>query len=194
MTLGRFSDALQEINRAQELDPSSTAILADKALILYLSGDAQQATTILKQLEASQPGFFSTHQYLAYIDLENGDYEGYLAEATKAAQLSHNERELAIVRAAEQGYQSGGEKAMLEGALEMEKKLHQQGQMSAFRVAERAACLGRKKEAIQYLQASYRAHEPQFISVCISRELTSLHPDPTYRQLVLQAGFPLPPE
>ena len=194
LTLGRFSDALQQINQAQELDPSSTAILADKALILFLNGHTNEANKLLKQIEASQPGFFSTHQYLAYIDLENGDYEGYLAEAMKAAQLSHNDRELATVRAAAQGYKSGGEQGMMQSALEMEKKLHQQGQMSAFRVAERAARLGKKKEAMQYLQASYRNHEPQFVSVSISRELTSLHHDPAYRQLVMQAGFPLPAE
>ena len=36
--MGRTSEAIQEIERAQELDPSSTPILADKALILFHDG------------------------------------------------------------------------------------------------------------------------------------------------------------
>ncbi len=72
MQIGRWQDALREISRAQQFDPSSTAILADKALILFGEGNYDEATSLLQQIQASQPGFFSTHRYLSYVYKERG--------------------------------------------------------------------------------------------------------------------------
>jgi Tfp pilus assembly protein PilF len=190
LVLGRFPEALKEIDRAQQLDPSSTPILADKALILFHMERPDEAAALLKQIDASQPGFFSTHKYLSYIYLSRHDLKNYLAEARTAAALSHDERESAIVSAAEQGFKSGGEHGMLENMLKMQQKFYAEGEMSAFFVASTAARLGRKQEAMRYLQASYQQHDPYFLSIRIAESLTTLHDDANFRKLVEQAGLP----
>lgn len=118
MVLGRFPEALEQIERAQQLEPASTPILADKALILFHQGHTNQATGLLKQMAAAQPAFFSTHRYLSYIYLMNHDYRAYLEQAMKSAELAHDQTELTIIRAAEKGFYSGGEQAMLENTLQ----------------------------------------------------------------------------
>lgn len=188
--LGRLPEALQEIDRAQQLDPASTSILADKALILFHQGHLDQATALLKQIEVSQPSFFSTHRYLSYVYFEKGDIANYLAEATKSAIAARDERELAILRAAEQGWKSGGERGMLENTLRMQKKFYAEGQMSAFPLAATCARLGRSEEALQYLQASYDRHEPYFLGIRADQNLVSLHGDPAFQNLVAKAGLP----
>jgi len=190
MVLGRFPEALQQIERAQQLEPASTPILADKALILFHQGDAGQATVLLKQVEAAQPAFFSTHRYLAHIYLTNRDYLDYLREAKKAAVLAHDQTELAVVQAAEKGFHSGGERAMLESTLRMQKQFFANGAILAFTVAETYALLGDEAEALRYLRTSYERHEMSFLSVRIHEPFFVLHDDPAFRKLVVQAGLP----
>ncbi len=190
MTLGRYPEAMKEIERAQELDPASSAILADKALLLFHQGDPERATELLRQIEASQPAFFSPHKYLSYIYLAKRDYRNYLVEATKSATLSHDAEELAVLRAAEQGFNAGGGQGMLAGILRLQKKLYAEGRLPAYAVAETCARLGRKEEALRYLQTAYERHETAFLSLRVDEGWSSLHDDPAYRQLLAQAGFP----
>ncbi len=190
MVLGRYPAALEQIELAQQLDPGSTPILADKALILFHQGDKDQAISLLKQLSESQPGFFSTHQYLSYIYLDNGDYPNYLAEATKAAALSRDQHEMEIVRAAETGYRSGGGRAMLESILRVQKKLFDSGSMPAFFIAETCGRLGDREGVLHYLKTSFQRHEVAFLAIRVDQAWTFLHNDPTFQQLVEQAGLP----
>src|SRR5277367_2170350 len=89
--LGRFPESLEEIERAQKLDPGSTSILADKGVILFYGGYTDQAIALLKQLEASDADFLSPHNYLAFIYLVQGNWPQYLAESRKSAILLHDE-------------------------------------------------------------------------------------------------------
>src|SRR5271157_4334498 len=193
MVLGRFPEALREIDRAQQLDPASTPILADKALILSHQGHTDQATTLLRQLEVAQPAFFSTHQYLSDIYLANRDYANYLEQARKSAELSHDESQLTMLDAAEQGFKSGGRQGMLENILGIQKKLDAEGRVPAFLVATTCGYLGNKTEALRYLEISERRHEASFISIRSHQAFYSLHDDPSFRNLVEQAGLPPPP-
>ncbi len=190
MTLGRSQEALQQIGIAQQLNPSSTAILADKALILYYDGKTDEATASLKQLSQADPSFLSTHRYLALIDLAAGKYEEYLAEARKAAALSKNDTERAIVDAAEHGLHAGGPQRMLESMLTVEKTVYAEGRIPAFRLAETSSLLGRRQDALYYLRVSRAQRESALANILVDPELKSLHDDPSYRELMMQVGFP----
>ena len=190
MVLGRLPEALNEVERAQELDPASTAILADKALVLFHMGRTDEATALLKQIEASQPAFFSTHKYLSHIYLSKRDYPNYLAEAAEAARLSQDKREVAIVRSAEQGFKAGGERGMLENILQLQKKFYAEGQLSPYLVARTSALLGRKEDALQSLQDSYQKHDSLLLSLRADEALLSLHNEPSFQRLVAQIGLP----
>ncbi len=190
MVQGRLPEALQQIELAQQLDPASTAILADKALILYHKGDKPQATSLLEQLAVSQPDFFSTHQYLAFIYLNNLDAPKYLEQAAKAAELSHDSREAELVRQAEAGYRAGGEREMVESILRVQKKYFEEGNTSAFAVADTCARLGNSQEALRYLQMSFHRHEALLLSIRVHEPFSFLHADPAFKELVEQAGLP----
>ena len=190
MVLGRLPEAMGEIERAQELDPASTAILADKALVLFHMGRLDEATALLKQIEASQPAFFSTHKYLSHIYLSKRDYPNYLIEAAEAARLSQDKQEVAIVRSAEQGFKAGGEREMLESILQVQKKFYAEGQLSPYFVARTSALLGRREQALRYLQDSYQKHDSFLLSLRADEALVSLHNDPSFQKLVAQIGLP----
>ena len=174
MVLGRSSEALQEINRAQKLDPASNPILADKGLILFHAGQTDQAIALLNQIETAQPAFFSTHKYLSYIYLVQRDYPNYLAQALQAALLSHDEQELAIVRAAEQGFKSGGERELLSDILREQKKFYDQRTVVCF-----SGCL--------HLCSSRAERRRTAISPSFLRTARSPLPDHSHRRSILQS-------
>ena len=190
MVLGRSPEALEQIELAQQLDPASTPVLADKGLILYHKGDQDQAIALLQRLTVSQPAFFSTHQYLSAIYLDENDSPKYLEEAAKAAASSHDAGEAAVVQEAAAGYRSGGEQGMLQSILKVQKKRFDEGSTSAFAVAETYARLKDGKEVLHYLATSFHRHEVAFLTIRVHEAFLFLHSDPAFRQLVEQAGLP----
>ncbi len=187
---GRCAEALHEINRAEQIDPGSNSVLADKALILFYLGRVDEAIVLAKKVEASQPNFLSTHRYLSYIYLARGDDRAYAAEAVKAAALSQDEAQVEIAHAAEEGLKAGGEHRMLTNTLKVEQKLYQQRQTSPFFLAVTCARLGQQQDALHYLQAAYQEHDPTLLALRVNQALAPLHNDPAYRKLLAEVGFP----
>jgi tetratricopeptide (TPR) repeat protein len=188
--IGRSADALKEINRAEQLDPGSNAVLADKALVLSILGRLDDAIALAKQVEASQPNFLSAHRYLSYFYQSKGDYKDYADESMKAAVMTHDEAQIEITRAAEQGFNAGGEHGALTNTLQVERRLYQGRLISPFLLAVACARLGEKQQALQYLLAAYQEHDPLFLSIRVNQSLAPLHNDPVYRKLLAEAGLP----
>jgi tetratricopeptide (TPR) repeat protein len=188
--LGRSDESLREINRAQELDPSSTTVLADKGVLLFAAGQKQAAVTLLKQIEDTEPSFLSPHRYLATIYLDNGDYAGYLTEAKKAALLTQDKSALAIVHAGEKGLALGGADGMLNEILQTQKAMYSDGSVSAYSLASTYAQLGNKPEALKYLGISRDRHETMLMNLRSDPMMKSLYGDPSFRNLLAQIGLP----
>ncbi|AXC10922.1 Adenylate cyclase [Acidisarcina polymorpha] len=188
--LGRFEQAMEEINRAQRLTPSSPAVLADKGLILFFAGHPNDAIALLKQLEAAEPAFLSPHTYLATISLETGSYPIYLAESIESARLLRDPYRLSIAESGQQGLNQGGYQAMLQAILARQITLYQAGHLSAFSLALTYARLGRSREAIDYLTKSCDRREPDASGLRVDLGLRTLHNNPEYRKLLTKAGFP----
>ena len=98
LTVRRLPESLTEIERAQTLDPASASILADKGNILFHSGRRDEAITLLKQMETTEPAFRSPHLYLKVFYLAEGDYPNFLVESRKDALLLRDNSALAILR------------------------------------------------------------------------------------------------
>ena len=186
----RYPEALQEIDRAQALDPNSPSILADKGLILWMTGRHDEALRLLRQMEAAEPDFVSPHRYLKSAYREEGEYSGYLSEMRKEALLLHDSSELAEADAAQKGLAAGGPKNMLESMLQVQKKFYGKGLASPFDLAETCALLGDKDQAFQYLQASFNTHNENLLSLSNDAAFNSLHDAPAYRDLIASMSKP----
>jgi tetratricopeptide (TPR) repeat protein len=191
MTVRRLPESVTEIERAQALDPTSTSILADKGNILFHAGRRDEALTLLKQMEVTEPAFRSPHLYLKVFYLAQSDYPNFLAESRKDALLLHDTSALAITTAAEKGFAAGGGTAMLENMLRVQKKYHAQGLVAPTVVAQTCALLGNKNEALRYLKEAYDRHDEQLLSLESYPALNSLRDDPTYRNLLTRMNLPI---
>jgi Tfp pilus assembly protein PilF len=191
--LGRFPESLEEIEKAQKLDPESKSILADKGLILFYGGHTDQAIVLLKQLEASEPDFLSPHNYLAFIYLVQGNLAQSLAESRKSATLLHDEHRLAIVAAGEKGFARQGARGMWIAILKEQQTQYAKGQERAYNLAQTSAMLGNKQQALDDLQNSYLKRDTDLTRLRIDPLMSSLRDEPRFREILAQIGLPALP-
>jgi len=83
----RKADALRMIARARALDPGSTAILTDEALILYDAGWHAQARAQLARVVALDPANADAHRYLVDIARTEGRIADFQRETGEADRL-----------------------------------------------------------------------------------------------------------
>jgi DNA-binding winged helix-turn-helix (wHTH) protein/tetratricopeptide (TPR) repeat protein len=193
MSLGRFPEALAQINKAQELDSNSAAILADKGVILWNSGKPNEALQLLKQVEETEPGFLSPHTYLSRFYLQMGDNAGYLAESRMVAVALNDQHALEVVKAGEKGLARGGTRGMLENILQVQQQLYQQDLISAYSLATTESLLGHDTEAFRYLQAAIQKRESEVLFIQMEPLMKKVRANPAYPALLKQIGLPQVP-
>jgi tetratricopeptide (TPR) repeat protein len=191
LAMHRLPEALDEIARAQTLDPSSISILADKGNILAAAGKRDEALVLLTQLEKRDPAFRSLHLYLEYVYLRERDYPNFLLESRKDALLVHDDAALAVTAAAEGGFARGGAQGMLEAMLGEQKKLYARNAIPPTALAQTLALLGNKQEALRYLETGYQQRDSALIFIKAEPEFDALHEEPAYRELLARMNLPL---
>jgi tetratricopeptide (TPR) repeat protein len=182
----RYAEALEQIEQARKLDPSSTTIQADKGLILNSAGRKSEAFALLKQLETTDPSLATTHTYLAAIYLERKDYENFFAESRLSSQLRHDDIGLNVINAAEEGFNSGGVIAMRERMLPLQRDAFERGTGSAYDVAATYSILGNKPEALRYLQIALDKRETGLLYITRNPDFNNLHGDSKYQEITTQ--------
>ena len=193
MTMGRFQDALFEIERAQQLDPASISILADKGLILWYAGRNGDALALLKQIAASEPSFVSTHRYLVAIYLLGKENSNYLSEASKLAMLSYDGPGTAVADEAEKGFAAGGRRGMLTSMRRVQERLFAGGGVPAHSVAVTCALLGENAKVLEYLRRAIEKREIYALTLAIDPAFEGLRGDPEFRALLDRVERPAAP-
>ena len=186
----RFDESLNEIDRAQALDPNSASILADKGRLLWVAGHSQEALRLLRQLEQANPDAMSPHRYLRFAYIEMGEYAGYLSETKKEADLLHDASLSAIAEAAEKGFAAHGFEGMLQSQVEQQAKAYSQGKLSPFFLAETYARLKNEKDAMKYLEVCYDRHADETLNIAIDPAFNNLRLVPAFQQLLAKVGLP----
>jgi len=189
---GWFPVCLREIDRAQELDPASHAILADKGFLLFQSGQTKAGLDLVKQVELADPNFLSPHRYLAHMYSVLRDYPDSLAESERAADLSHNDVLKATTAAARAGFNRDGELGLFHELYLSQKQFHQEGKLSATFLACTCARMGKREEALRLLREDYDKHNPVFLMARENLDLLLLKDEPEY-QALLRTVNPPPP-
>ena len=191
---GWNSLCLREIDLAQELDPSSPAIVADKGALLFGAGEREAGLEAERQVVRLEPQFLSPHRYLVGMAWDLRDYPSYLRETEEVAELSHESNLREITAAARAGFRRNGERGLLEDLYAAQKRLYAAGSLPGVLLAKTAMRLGRKDEALQWLRRDDEQHRPEFIYIREDPDLLPLHDDPVFRELRSKIHAPRPEE
>ncbi len=190
--VGRFPEALEQIGKAQELDPSSRSTLADKGLLLYNSGHTEEGIRLLKEVERSTPDFRSPHFYLMRIDLNLRDYSGFLAEGEHTAQEANDPILKDVIASARAGYAHGGSRGLLNALYAKQKEYYRAGKLHVTTLASTCVLMGKRQEALQLLEDAYSRHDIEVLACLSHPDLRSLKSEPRYVALVKKINVPQP--
>ena len=179
----RLPESLQQINEAQKLDPASLAILADKGDILNVAKQTDAAMALLKQIESTEPSFISAHRYLAEIYLWRKDCPDYLREWRQMGTLLKDHNDLAVEKAAEEGFSKGGYQGMLNATLRAQKEFSDKGIVPAYSLAVTYARLGEKQNSLQCLRDAYDKHDSSLLFLATEPAFDFLRDDPDFIDL-----------
>ncbi len=180
MSLGRASEAYEEIEEARRRDPASNAILADKGLILLSWGRQDEAFALLRQIQAEEPTFPSTYRYLAEGFLRDRDYGDYFEECRSLALLLNDRTALRVTDEEAKAYAVSG----VAGMLKTQEALYREGSVSAYLVAEASALDNKKSEALEFLGKSLNKREPSLVSVGTNTAFSALRGEQQFESIV----------
>jgi tetratricopeptide (TPR) repeat protein len=88
-----------------------------------------------------------------------------------------------------QAFASGGARAVAEWRLENTKAETRKGYVSPLRLAYRYARLGRKEEALRFLEDAYRERSPWLVFLQNEGDFDFLHSDERFRAIVRKMGL-----
>jgi tetratricopeptide (TPR) repeat protein len=190
MLLGRNTEAVAEIGRAQELEPTSSSIIADRALILHHAGRGEEAMTTLDRLTRTEPELVSPHRYLQEIHFGRAGYGAALTEARRVAELLHDPEELRAVDEEMRVLEAGGPSALLEAMRRTRLARYERGPGGAYPLAQVEALLAQREVALAHLEEACAGHEPAAMGMRIDPTLGTLHQEPQFRKLLARLGLP----
>ena len=86
------------------------------------------------------------------------------------------------------GYAAGGLDGMGESMLPVQKEMFNRGLGSAYDLAATCALLGKKKEALRFLQAAYKKRETGLLYLSRNPDFNVLHDDWVYKEIAERVG------
>ena len=187
-SVGRISEALLEMHRAQELDPLALPIVAIGGWIFCLARQYDQAIEQAEKAIIMDPNYALAHGYLGMALEHKGMLKEAIAEFHKGFTLSGGlPIYLALMGHA---YAVACERHKAEETLHALKKLSKRRYVSAIEVAVVYAGLRDTRAAFAWLQKAYdeRARLPLFLKM--DPTFDSLRADLRYQQLLSRIGLP----
>jgi tetratricopeptide (TPR) repeat protein len=185
-SMGRISEAMLEMHRAQELDPLALPIVAIAGWIFCFARQYDQAIEQSEKAIIMDPNYALAHGYLG-MALE---HKGMLKEAIAEFQFTLSGGLPIYLALMGHAYAVSDENDKVEVTLHELKKLSKRWYVSAMEMAPVYAGLRDTRVAFAWLEKAYdeRARLPLFLQM--DEAFDSLRSDLRYQQLLSRVGFP----
>ena len=189
---GRAQDAIDEGNRAHQLDPLSPIIAAQQAQAYTYDRQYDKAIELFKRVIADNPNFGRAHSELAYAYWGAHKYPEAIQEWKTGSQLEGDKNYMDWTAALDAGFCSGGWPDALRKALavSLAQRNSKAEYISPYGIAALYAALGDKEHAFEWLNTAYQEHDISTIQLRTDFAMDSLRSDPRYTELVRKIGLP----
>lgn len=187
---GRFPEALEQLNRAQQLQPTSSAIQSSRAYALGLSGQREEAVRLLRALLQTEPNAPAPHRTLAHLSLmQPRNLKLYMDEMQKFAELRQNAEQRHLIALAQQSFDHGGEQAMWRSILDTERAGRKHAGGPSYAMVEAEAQLGMIEPSFRDLEQLCAKHDSQVMNLVIDPLFEPLRKDSRFGELVALVGL-----
>jgi TolB-like protein/Flp pilus assembly protein TadD len=182
LALGRWGDALREINASMAQDPLDPYVLLKLLLLQARLGHVTEAETAARRLLDIHPTFAWAHYYLGLVLLARGDRDGALLAIQQETFDQARQQGLPII------YYALGRFADSDAALA--ELLRDQSDSNAVGIADVYALRGQFNEAMHWLQKAYSQRDPELWFIKGEIELKTLNKDPRFKAFLRKMNLP----
>jgi adenylate cyclase len=186
--MGRFDEALKEMQRTVELDPLSAVMALDVNVPYVLKGDYNNAEAQCRKALELDPSLYLPHFVLAWINIKRGGDYAKAIEEYRIAQTM--ETQPIITGFLGYAYGRNGQK---DKALETLTELNQlatQRFVSPYCQALIYLGLGENSQAIDWLDKAYDERSPWLDWLKVESAFDPLRQDPRFQALYKRMNFP----
>ena len=182
----RNAEALDELGRAEALDPLTPAIPAHIAMIQTQSRRYDEAIAAGKRALLLEPDSGLSHRALAAAYRMKGMTVESIAESRRLVELKDPSGVVFLAQA----YAAAGQKAEAQQIL---RTILTSARVSTVGVAGVYAALGMPSEAFSWLERAYRERDPVMVGIGTAPEFENLRSDPRFGDLLRRLGIPRDP-
>ena len=188
---GRFSESLEEYDRALSLDPLSLPIRTDRALTYYYAHDLDTAITELTKVRELNPDYERTYEFLRLVYCEKAMFNEAIdmVQALSDLQSRHGTRS-ADDQQRLRKYVSDLRKALAARGSSGFWEVQAESRMGAYpySAAVAHAKLANTDKAFEYLEKAFVGHYTGMVWLKVTPELDSLRSDPRFASLLERVG------
>ena len=182
LVLGRWDDALRQIEAAQAQDPLEPSSFSIRSSIQERRGHLSEAEAAMRRALDIRPNYAYGHYNLGLLSLERGDRGGALREMQQESIDDKRRQGLAVV------YYALGRKT--EGDAALAGMLKNQANGNALGIAEVYAFRGQADEAMHWLERAYGQKDPYLHVIKSQWLLKNLVADPRYKAFLKKMNLP----
>ncbi len=184
---GRIEEALDEAQRAEELEPFSLIVNAHLGWVNYLARRYDQTIEHASHTLKLDPSFFAAHRYLGLALGSQHKYKESIAEFEKAVSLSRG----APLLKAELGhaYAVGGRFKEARQTISELQQLSAKQQVSPFLLALIYTGMGEKERALEFLNQAYEERAERMVYIAADPRFDKLRGDARFNSLLQRLGL-----
>lgn len=184
---GRFDEAFQQIERAQELDPLSLIISTVRGSIYLYARRYDDAIDQCKKALELDSGFWLAHQILGIAYTEKGMYEAALEEKKVTMMLVGAESDK--IAALEQAFRRDGIKGIDMWLIEEGIELYDEKYNKPYYYAAAYARVGEIDKAFECLEKTYEVGSMYILYIASEPALDTLRSDARFDDLLRRVGL-----
>ena len=190
--IGRIQEAIDEVERAHQLDPLSPTINVVRAEPYMAARQFDKVIEMTNKLLTENPDIGRAHTILGIAYWGQHKYSEAIQEMKIGARLEGDRSAAEVVEAMETGFRSGGKTGAQRNAIQVMLAQREAGNsfVSPYWISANYADLGDKDQAFEWLEIAYKEHDGGITAIPSDFMLDPIRSDPRYTQLVHKIGFP----
>jgi DNA-binding winged helix-turn-helix (wHTH) protein/TolB-like protein/Tfp pilus assembly protein PilF len=185
--IGRHEQAVAEIERARELDPTNLITNAMEGQALFFAGRTDEAEKVLRATMDMDPGFWLAHLFMTRIYLKKEMFVEAMESAAKAKQITAGNAE-AIATWGYAAAKSGRRDDAHLAIKELEKRATKRF-VPAYTLALIYFGVGDRTKALDLLERALEQREPLVVFLKVDPKWDGLRSEPRFDKLIKQMKF-----
>lgn len=186
--LGRFEEALDEIDIARQLDPLSPVIGESRGYTLMLARRWEEAAAHFREMAVSEPSFFKVHTTLGRTLMHMGRYDEAIASLNQGRQVVGWDVPT-ILGAMGQAYALKGERDEAVRLLNQLSGISRTAYVPSTSFALVHIGLGEKAKALEWLERGLENRELPMTALAVHPGYDPLRSEPAFQALLRRMGL-----